>query len=117
MKVFIIGSRKFHDQIGEFVHLCRLQSIDALLPGKDLKSKGEEESKSLLEAFGIIKDADLVYVFAENGYLGLTGAIELGFTLGLEKTIVSSEVLGEKHLNLMINRFLTPDQFLLEYGN
>lgn len=94
--VFVAGSRKFFDEINTFIDQARSQDIliyTADKPNANLTP--ESEKKALLRAFQRINSCDIVFVFAEQGYVGETVKAEIAYALNLGKKVIVSTSLPE----------------------
>ena len=108
--IFVAGSRKFFKEIGIFVSLCEKNGIETKTAGKLLNKTDtlENQKAALLKAFKIIDKSDLVYVFAKNGYIGKTVAMEIAYAFATNKKIVSSEPIEELSARALITEVVSP---------
>ncbi|MBW3013945.1 hypothetical protein KY335_01760 [Candidatus Woesearchaeota archaeon] len=115
--VFIAGSRKFYDKIVNLISELKKRDISADKAedwDKTQKDTFESEKKALFAAFEKIDDADIVYIFADNGYIGKTVAIEIAYAYAKGKEVVSSEELEELSARTLISKVMSPEE-LIEY--
>lgn len=90
MKIVICGSRRFHDGIRDFGKKLRENGHIVLEPILN-RNKGINDLPSDLKKyaflglthhhFDFIRKADVCFIYNENGYLGTSGTLELGFAV------------------------------------
>ncbi len=108
--IYIAGSRKFLPQIRQLIS-------DLQNAGKTIVStltKDTLTEKEALElSFQMIKSADMVYVFAKDGYVGKTVSLEMGYAHALGKQIVSSEIIQNESIHSIVNGVRKPEDLLV----
>ena len=115
MKIFIVGSRKYHSEIQ---HLCKelnKKGVKASTAGEwnpKIKDTFQSEKKALLKAFKKISASDIVYIYAKEGYVGKTVAMEIAYAYARNKKIISSEKIHELSAQALIIKVENTDKFL-----
>ncbi|MFH1649867.1 MAG: hypothetical protein ABIA93_04925 [Candidatus Woesearchaeota archaeon] len=115
--IFIAGSRKFFDEMEHLLGKLRAAGINANTAGKWDRTKEdtfEGEQNALKTAFRHIDESDVCYVYAKEGYIGKTVAMEIAYAHARGKEIVSSETLQELPARSLVTKVLEPEQ-LIEY--
>jgi hypothetical protein len=112
--VFIVGSRKFFDDIEKLVKLCKENGIEVNTAGKILNQEDtfESEKSALLRAFQIIDKSDIVYVMAKGGYVGITVALEIAYSFAKNKEIVASETIKDFSAKALVSKVVKPEFFI-----
>jgi len=112
--IFIAGSRKFYDEIEKLVESLNENGVRAETAGKSEKKEDtpESEKKALLSAFGKIREADTVYVYAKGGYAGKTVCMEIAFAYSLGKEIISSEILSDFSARSLVSKVIPPEEII-----
>lgn len=112
-KVFLAGSRKFYLEINNLAEVLAQNGLVPLLPGKDKEKNDELSQKKALErAFQQIKEAEVVYIFTKDGYVGETVIAEVAFAAALKKHIFASEVTCSVIVNGMVEKIIAPEDIL-----
>ena len=130
LQTAISGSFKFKPEIDELIDQCADMGVDVLEPTKGwLWTPGMDVAPSSFRplpaerGIGIaqvenrflraITKADFLYVYTQGQYVGASTCLEVGFALGIEKPIYTSEpiahVLAEgdlEHLIYLENRLV-----------
>ena len=110
---FVAGSRKFFEEIEEFVKQCRERNLNAVTADKE---KGESdfgsEKEALQRAFNIIDHSEAVYVFSKDGYVGKTVCIEIAYAYAKGKEVFSSELVGELSARSLVSDVVPPEKFI-----
>lgn len=106
--LFVAGSRKFFKEMDNFVKLCKENGIEAKTSGKLVEEKDtlENQKDALLKAFRMIDASDLVYIFAKDGYIGKTVAMEIAYAFAKGKRLVASEVIDELSAMAMVSEII-----------
>lgn len=115
--VLIAGSRKFHNEINELAKILKHNKIEVSTAGKwDKKTKDilKSEKKELLQAFKKINISNFVYIYAKDGYIGKTVAMEIAYAHAKNKKIIASEKLHELSAQALISKVIPPNK-LVEY--
>jgi nucleoside 2-deoxyribosyltransferase len=114
--IFIAGSRKFSFDILSLVDKLTNLGCTALTPQKEkIESDAEGERQALLLAFKQIDESDFVYVYAKDGYIGKTVAIEMGYAFAKGKKIIASELLKEFSAQALVSE-IKDEETLLNNG-
>jgi len=107
--VYIAGSRKFYDEIELLLKKLKDNGIKVSTAGKwnsnnidTLKS----EKKALLTAFNRIDSSDIVYIYAKDGYIGKTVALEIGYSYAKKKEIISLSKIEEFSAQALIDKVM-----------
>jgi len=113
--VFIAGSRKFFDKMEDLVKGCKKNKINVKTAGfwdSSLKDTLKNEKKALLSAFKKIDNSEVVYIFAIEGYVGKTVAMEIAYSYSKNKKIISSEKIKELSCQALISKVMKPDELI-----
>lgn len=111
--IFIAGSRKFYQEIDSLVKSLDQKGFSAFTPSKPkLSNQFEIEKKALFDAFKLIEKSDFIYVFAKNGYIGKTVAMEMAYAYAKGKKIVASDEITELSARALVNEVITADELL-----
>jgi len=104
MKIALAYSRKFFPAAEEVKKACEAAGIQAAHAGTppETADTPEGERDAVLRAFKNIDDADLLYVIAEDGYIGRAVALEIGYAYAKKKNIVTSETLGDLNVRTLV---------------
>lgn len=114
--VFIASSRKFYDETEKLVNGLKSERIPTSTAGTWDKSKTDnlkDEKKALLEAFKQIDKKEVIYVYAKEGYIGKTVAMEISYAYARKKIIISSEKVQELSAQALISKVLTPKELTI----
>lgn len=112
-KIFLAGSRKFSDVIQVIFGFCKNTGIEVSI-GRDsieqMSTEAEENAhKEMLRRIG---ESDIIYVVTEDGYIGRTVALEIGYAIGKNKEIISSNRITEVGIGQFISRVMTPEELV-----
>jgi hypothetical protein len=111
--LFIAGSRKFQSVILPLVDTLQSLGYRPLTPQKEkIESDEEGERQALLLAFKQIDESDLLYVYAKDGYIGKTVAIEMGYAFAKGKKIIASEQLSEFSAQALVSEIADEETLL-----
>jgi nucleoside 2-deoxyribosyltransferase len=115
MKCVVSGSfRKFYDAIAGLVEDFEKCGIEVLSPSKSKIVKSQEEfvilesdktdDIEILERnhLNAIKEADFLYIYNPEGYMGESTIMELGWALAMDKPVYSLE----KSKDLALAKFI-----------
>lgn len=133
LTVVISGSfRKYYDGIRETitrfenlgVKILSPRHSDVVNPGEDfvlLESDGNACPEGIeREHLDAIRRADALYLYNEEGYIGPSSAMELGWALALGKPIYAKETCKDAAVRHFAGKAATPDEVktdLLERGS
>ena len=70
------------------------------------------------EIFRRIDASDIIYIVAEEGYVGPTVALEIAYAYSKGKTIIASEPIRRRDINLLVSQIMSPEKlirFVIEY--
>jgi len=113
--VFIAGSRKFFQEIEQLVQLLKQSNIAVATSGKwesTQKDNLENQKAALLRAFKEIDNSDIIYILANNKYIGKTVAMEIAYAYAKNKTIISSQEIEELSARSLIPHTLDKEQLI-----
>jgi hypothetical protein len=108
-KIFIAGSRKFYEEIDKIQD--DLITIGIKVETADKSRDSEEDNLDnqtfvLLNAFKKIQEADILYVYSKEGYIGKTVAMEIAYAHAMKKEIIAREEIKELSAQALITRKL-----------
>lgn len=102
-KITICSSIKFKDQIVQAYQLMEKAGIEPLFP--ELKSNfinnptPNQKLQLAQNHFDKIKESNAVYFITQNGYMGTSCKLELGYSIALGKPIYFSELTNDDALD------------------
>jgi len=116
-KIFIASSRKFYDQAKTIKNRFDELGVVGFYPyfefdGESVEKNEEFKRKLTLKHFPEIDQADVLYILAENGYAGISVAIEASYAYAKGKEIISSEPLQELALRAIVGQVKKPEEFI-----
>jgi len=115
--IYIAGSRKFYDEIEQLVQKINYAKIKVSTAGKwknTQKDTLENQKAALLSAFNEIDSSDICYIYAREGYIGKTVAMEIAYAYAHKKKIISSELLAELSVQALVSQIIIPTE-LIDY--
>ncbi len=104
--VFVAGSRKFFEEIERLVRTLKEKGIEVFTAEKPKDIDTESEKAALLRAFQKIDKSDILYVFARDGYIGKTVAMEIAYAFSKGKKIISSEAIEEPSAKSLVSEIM-----------
>ena len=113
--VFIAGSRKFYDEIEAFDKRLTEAGIAAQTSGKwddSVKDTLENQKDALLTAFKRIDKSDVIYIFAEDGYVGRTVCMEIAYAHAKGKEVISSNKIEELSAQALVSSVMEPTELV-----
>jgi hypothetical protein len=113
--VYIAGSRKFHADIEKLVQQLREYKINASNAGKWNRAQPdttESEKRALLDAFRKIDEFDICYIYARDGYIGRTVAMEIAYAYSRKKELISSHKIEELSAQGLVARIMNPEELV-----
>ena len=113
--IYIAGSRKFYDEIEQLVQMVKDAKIKVSTAGKwknTQKDTLENQKAALLSAFNEIDSSDICYVYAKDGYIGKTVAMEIAYAYAHKKKIISSDVLTELSAQALVFDIVKPSELI-----
>ncbi|MBT0027661.1 nucleotide pyrophosphohydrolase [Vibrio alginolyticus] len=63
-----------------------------------------------------ISEADITYIFNFDGYIGKSVAMDIGYALGLGKSVYALEPIADPDITHLLKRVVTPDEVIVELG-
>lgn len=95
-------------------------SVDWVNPSDEFVRNLENGKKSVddivQEHIDAIRDADFIVLLAPDGYVGTSGAMEVGFAHGLGIPVLSTEPVNDETLASLISGIYDVDQPDIHYG-
>ena len=112
--VFIAGSRKFYTEIESFLEKCKNNKVNASTAGKWAGEKDtfDSEKNALFSAFERIDKSGILYVFARDGFIGKTVALEIAYAFAKGKEIISSEEIKDFSARTLVSKVMSPEEFV-----
>jgi len=106
--IFVAGSRKFFQDVEKFIELCKENNIEAANAGKvtDEEDSYESEKAALFGAFELIDKSYILYIIANDGYIGKTVALEIAYAFAKGKEIISSEELEDFSVRALVSKIM-----------
>ena len=116
-KVFVASSRKFYGEVKKLKKKLDAKEIIGFYPyfefdDEEVERDDKLKQKLTLKHFPEIDRADVLYIFAKNGYAGISVAIETAYAFAKSKEIISSEPLAEFALRALVSKIMNPDEFV-----
>lgn len=123
--VVLCGSTKFKPQIKKFAHELKQAGIVVfepyLIENIDEWNMASNEFKRAVtlglayDQFQKIRIGDVVFIYNENGYIGTSVTLELGFAVACSKPIYAlSPDTNELCRDILINEIITTPQELVK---
>ncbi len=128
ISITLIGSfRKNPDSLGRLFEnlssryiVLSPTSIEWNNPGDEFVKANHDNDKSIKEIEGrhlsAIRNSDFVVLFAPDGYVGVSAALEIGFAHALGVPVVSTEKVKDQTLDAMIGGVLGEELPSIDYG-
>ena len=119
-KVVTIGSSsRFYGKAREISRILEQHGITCHTPHFDfneteVKVEPNQKQELTLSFLKKIENSFILYVVAENGYVGASTTLEVGFAFGQSKKIFSTEPIGEIAVRTLVADAL-PVERLIEY--
>ncbi len=113
--VYIAGSRKFHDDIEKLVQYLRdykINATNAVKWDRTQRDTMDSEKHALLDAFRKIDEFDICYIYARDGYIGRTVAMEISYAYSRKKELISSHKIEELSAQALITRVMSPEELI-----
>ncbi len=115
-----VGLKKLYEKLSAEYTVLSPKSIDWDNPGEDFVIVNSDKSKTIHEIesrhLDAIRRSDFVVLFAPNGYVGVSGALEIGFAHALGIPVLSTESIRDQTLRTMVDSFNRKDKVSIEYG-
>jgi nucleoside 2-deoxyribosyltransferase len=114
MKIILISSSmKFRSIAKRVINRLEKLGFDARFPNlmnsdKNVSSARtiSDKKKYALTHFRVMEKADVVYFIIQNGYIGNSCKVELGYALALEKPIYFSEKANDIDLDCFVKKII-----------
>jgi len=113
--VFIVGSRKFYDEIEKLVQQLKDNNIKVATAGEwnnKQKDTLESEKTALLNAFQKIDRLDICYIYSKDGYIGKTVAMEIAYAYSRKKELISSYQIEEFSAQALISKIMDSGELI-----
>jgi len=116
-KVFVASSRKFYDEVKILKSKLDGAGIEGFYPYFDYSDEEVEADQELkkqltLKHFPEIDQADILYIFAKDGYAGVSVTIEAAYAYAKSKEIISSEPIKEFALAAIVSKIIGPKELI-----
>ncbi|NOQ37427.1 hypothetical protein GQ472_00935 [archaeon] len=115
--VFLAGSRKFFDDIEKSVLVLKNNNINVATAGKwdnTQEDSLESEKSALLRAFKEIDRSDIVYIYAVEGHIGKTVAMEIAYAYARKKELIALHEIEDFSAQALISKVIDISE-LVEY--
>ena len=117
-RIFLAGSKKFYPKLQTLQkQLTALGAKPLTTMTGNLDTSTQGEISALHQAFDLILQSDEVYVYAPNGYIGLTVAMEIAYTYANTKPLYSSEKIQDPSVAELINSVVDIPTYLEKISN
>lgn len=130
--ICVCSSFKFYDDYLEMKKMWETSGIRVLGPVPHPKVRKQENPAEFMENLSDkehekiarevehkflkkIRRADVIYVLAKNGYVGLSVSVEIGYAYGLGTLIFSSEKIVDFNVRSLINEVVGPEELLKKF--
>jgi ribA/ribD-fused uncharacterized protein len=121
-KVVTIGSSsRFYGKAREISRILEAHGITCHTPHFDfneteVKVEPNQKQDLTLNFLKKIENSSILYVVADNGYVGASTTLEVGFAFGQSKKIFSTEPIGEVAVRTLVADAMSVER-LIEYIN
>lgn len=109
--VTICSSVKFENEIRHAYQDLKKAGYKILSPEKDdcfvISPNNEEKILLAKQHFAAMEKSDFIYFICENGYLGTSCKLELGYAIALKKPIFFSQTTGDIVLDSWAKDFVS----------
>lgn len=84
---------------------------DTAYEDSGVETESIKEKRQLMDEYNeFVNQADILYVYAPNGYVGVGVAMEIGYAHALEKEIISSEEIEEIGPRVLVSKVMSPEE-------
>lgn len=108
--VTICASVRFESEIANAYRQLKKAGYQVLSPDKEsgfvLEPNDEQKVKLAEQHFQAMSNSDFIYFLAEEGYLGTSCKLELGYAIALQKPIYFSQPTGDVALDHWAKKFI-----------
>lgn len=112
-QIFIASSRKFYSEVEQLIQRLKATGTIGLTPmKKKMDTDDESEKLALLKAFSLIDSVDEIYVYAKNGYIGKTVAMEMTYAYANHKKVIASEKIEEPSANAVATAIIDIESYI-----
>jgi nucleoside 2-deoxyribosyltransferase len=120
MKIVVGGSMKFRPKILDVLEDLNKIGINAVCPNTsrsdpdtDKAKNPEEKLKLAQDHYAAIKKSDGVYFICEDGYMGTSCKLELGYALACKRKIYFSQKTGDISLDCYVDKIIPTNKLNL----
>ena len=115
--VFVASSRKFYDVVKEIKFRLDEFGVKGNYPYFELGDGSIENNEVMkkqvtLKHFPEIDEIDVFYIVVKDGYVGYSGVIEMTYAYAKGKEIISSETINELAPRALVDKVMTPEEFI-----
>ncbi len=95
-------------------------SIDWIKPNDEFVKSSSDQNhtvKNIEEKhLDAIRNSDVIVLFAPEGYVGVSGALEVGFAHALGIPVLSTELVSDHTIRAMVDGIFNSDKVGIDYG-
>lgn len=115
--VFIASSRRYYDQVKTIKKELDAKGVKGFYPYFDFhtgEAENDEELKKKLTMghFPELDQIDVLYIVAQDGYVGHSVTLETAYSYAKNKEIISSEPIDELAVRALVSKTMTPEEFI-----
>lgn len=115
--VYIASSSKYYDQVKEIKKELDAKGVKGFYPYFEFHTTEADDDEELkkkltLDHFPELDQIDVLYIVAQDGYVGCSVTIETAYSYAKNKEIISSEPVGELAVRAMVSKTMTPAEFV-----
>jgi hypothetical protein len=114
--ITISTSLRFAKPVQEMIKKIQKKEFNLYYPHvgfRDVPPTDYDTKKELvLEFFPKIDNCDYLYVFDQDGYIGLSVAAEIGYAFAKKKTIIAKEIPKDLGMRALISKIMEVDEFI-----
>jgi hypothetical protein len=115
--VFVASSRRYYPQVKAIKTRLDALGVKGFYPYfeyHDDRAEIDESIKKKLTMgyFPELDQIDALYIYAQDGYAGMSVAIETAYAYALGKEIISSEPINELALRAIVSKVMSIDEFI-----
>jgi hypothetical protein len=101
---------------GSFKNLEKMQAIQKTLVSARIKTtiSNPLQSNGIDGCLQRIREANITYILNFDGYVGKSVAMDIGYALGLGKSVYALEAIQDPDITHLLTRVATPDEVISE---
>ena len=101
---------------GSFKNLEKMQVIQKILVDAGIKTTISDplQSNGIDGCLQRIREADITYILNFDGYVGKSVAMDIGYALGLGKSVYALEVIEDPDITHLLTQVATPEKVIRE---